>query len=459
MFASIRELSLGILLFSCLASLASPALAQDKAREKVQLTEQQVELNNRAVLLLKEEPPKAEEAIDLIQAALRLGPPGDLLVLTMGRAHYLDGQCDKAKEYYDQTATAPEVEGLPQAFVSIRLDKYRQEMRETCPGEIAITCSAPDIVLTLEDRALTCNETVEMPAGAYTINASRESTDARISVQTNVIGMETTELKIDLGAPTITTTEPEETDKTDKTDTGTETDIGDETKIPPAPKNSLLTVNVGVPFGFCFAQVQESLRDISGGGACTGFKARITERFALSEQIAIGGSLGGSATGTLPNLSGEDFVAPLTLSLDAGVRLWPTPSFAVELFGQVRGESIQYGTVEEYDAEVFRASDALLAQAGLGVNLDLDRIVSKLPPLAINARWAPVLPDFYLNAWSLGASVRVWKIDIDLSFERWGGSALAVTLDSKGNVTQELDSDNTQERVLLGISYHFALPH
>ena len=74
MFASIRELSLGILLFSCLASLASPALAQDKAREKVQLTEQQVELNNRAVLLLKEEPPKAEEAIDLIQAALRLGP-------------------------------------------------------------------------------------------------------------------------------------------------------------------------------------------------------------------------------------------------------------------------------------------------------------------------------------------------------------------------------------------------
>lgn len=456
MSASIRTLSLAIVLFSCLASMATPALSQEKTREKVTLTQQQAELNNRAVLLLKEDPPRAEEAIDLIQAAMRLGPQGDLLVLTMGRAHYLDGQCDKAKEYYDQTADAPEVDGLPQAFVSIRLDKYRQEMRETCPGELAITCSAPDIDLTLEDKALACNETVEMPAGSYTINASRESTGAKISVQTNVIGMETTELKIDLGEPAVTPPE-----KTDTGDGNGDTGVGDKTEIEPEPepKNSLLTANVGVPFGLCLAQVFEIRGQSTGNSVCGGVKARITERYAISETLAIGGTVGGSFIGAAPNLSGINYTAPLTLSLDAGFRLWPIPALALELFGQVRAESIEYGTVEEYDLGNSRASDTLLGQAGLGANLELDRLVSALPPISLGARWSPVLPDLYLNAWSLGASVRVWKLNIDLTFERWGGSALSSMLDEEGNLVQERDSDNTQERVLLGISYHFEMPH
>jgi len=448
-------------LFACLTLLATalPSIAQaqgqDAVREKVKLTQQQAELNNKAVLLLKEDPPKAEEAIDIVQAAMRLGPRGDLLVLTLGRAYYLNGQCKEAKETYDQVADAPEVEGLPQAFVSVRLDKYRQQMIETCPGKLAITCSAPDIELTLGDKQVACNKTIEMPAGAYTVDASRASTGAKISVQTNVIGLETTELKIDLGEAVVETKNPD-----GNGGEGGNGNVGEKVEILPAPKNSLLTVDLGVPFGMCLAQVVEDRGQATGRSICGGVAVRVVERYALNDKLAIGGVLGGSALGGVPTVLEGNYTSPTTGSLEFGGRVWPIPALGIELGGLLRGETISYGTTEELNTtNILRNSNAILFQPSLGAHLDVHRLVTALPPLQIGARWAPVVPSFYANAWSAEASIQVWKVLIAASFERWSSPARSFIIEDNGQESESRDSTNIQERVLLGVSYRFGLPH
>ena len=448
--------------------LAAPLHAQD--RPKVELTPDQIRINNQAVTLLKEDPPRAKEAIKLVQAALLMGQKADLLVLTLGRAYHMDGQCELASAQFDKVMTSPQVAGLPQAFVSVRLDKYRQEMRESCPGQLVISCSAPDIMLSMDSKKIPCNETLSLPAGTYALDAQRASTGAKISVEAKVSGMEITELKIDLGEPVTPSTDSDTAADTTPPDV---TPPDDERGGVTPPQETLLSrfsADISLPLGVCVVELyvpdrapEASLTDLN---VCAGIALNIEERYALSESFSIGGRLGyrgllGVAAGDFNTINyAEIFQNHIDLSL----KVWPTRALAIDLMARLQvGSDVDYGTAaEEEDGEGRFSEEAALFLAP-GLFLDLHELNPTLPRLTLGGRWMPSFwtADFdqglYPAGFSLQAEAELASLLLSLSYTTWQSSGEDDAFGPQGD--QSVTYDHAHEQILLGVGYRFSRAH
>ena len=173
---SIMHRQTSLIAFTITFVCATAAFAEVK---EVSLTTEQIELNNKAVKALRAKQP--DVAIDYMRAALReKGDHGNVLYLTLGRAHQLKGQCKIAKTNFSLSETKPRVKGVPEDFVSKRLIKYRSQMAELCPGEVVIQCKDPGIALSMvntttkapvkvKNKAPRCGDRFTLAKGTYKI--------------------------------------------------------------------------------------------------------------------------------------------------------------------------------------------------------------------------------------------------------------------------------------------------
>lgn len=192
-----------IVVFSLLSSLvfSNIALAEDLT---VDLNTEQRKLNNEAISALSSNPPKPEVAIQLMQAALLMGTKGNVLYLTLGRAYQLSGQCKDADSAYQQAWQAPRVEGVPQADVIERIERYREEMSTSCTGTLVIHCSNPNTDLIVDNKNVVCNEPFELMPGEYPVKAylgSSQTTELSVKIHS----MEQTRIQIVLGGGAVET--------------------------------------------------------------------------------------------------------------------------------------------------------------------------------------------------------------------------------------------------------------
>lgn len=428
----------------CLAVLAPPglALAQDD-REAVKLSTEQINLNNRAVQLLSKEPPRTQEAISLVRAALVVGEKGDLLYLTLGRAYLLDGQCPEALEQFEQVERAPEVEGLPEEFIPIQLRKYRQELRDRCPGTLRVRCEPAGLELKLRGEALACGEPVELEAGTYEIEATNPDTGATVVIQAQVMGMEETSARIKLGQvapPSVKVDEPDAPEGGGGAGGSDEGGEGGEDPVEPAPEPAPeeasgvdMEVAVGAPLGLCVARLTNDVTQAEATDAalCLGAGARLQAR-RMWGSFGIGGRARARGVVAIPLSVVEE---PVGLSGgDVGLdgQMWMSRLFALELGGTWRPRRVQV------DEETFGASPLMV---GLGPRLALGEVISGVTQLDVWGRWSPLGTQVPLATFSTGLAVGLeGGLGLGLSYERWGGPT------SRDQITHQVEQLLVQVR-------------
>ncbi len=167
--------------------------------DEVALSREQLELHQRAVAALGEEPARASEARRLLESALIVGDESNVLYMTLGRAHQLDGDCAEALEAFDQAEEAPLTAGIPEEQILARIHNYRAQIAEECEGFLVVECRDADTVLeSAEIEELHCDEEVELAPGRYQLEASLEGAVTLVSVE--VRGGETAVVEIALDA-------------------------------------------------------------------------------------------------------------------------------------------------------------------------------------------------------------------------------------------------------------------
>jgi hypothetical protein len=126
-------------LFLALGMLAHPAsaLAQDASSgdesttstETVTPTDEQVELNEKAVRLIASG--DAVQAITLLQEANYIGEL-NVTYLNLGRAYQSIGRCDEARASLEAVQDAPAVESPPPGLVNSRAKSFLQQLSQEC---------------------------------------------------------------------------------------------------------------------------------------------------------------------------------------------------------------------------------------------------------------------------------------------------------------------------------------
>lgn len=128
--------------FSLSAAISPHASAQNEPTSRIDLSAEQLELNNQAIRALQQQPPDTERALALTETASALGTPNKLTGLTAARAHHLAGRCHAASQKYDEVSRLPGVAGVSDEVMSARVQKYRDELG-TCFGTIVVSCDQP----------------------------------------------------------------------------------------------------------------------------------------------------------------------------------------------------------------------------------------------------------------------------------------------------------------------------
>ena len=404
-------------LLSCLlcAGSAQLAHAQDAAPPTVQLTEEQITLNNRAVKRMAETPPKLEEAIRLTQAALVVGEKGDLLYLTLGRAFQLQGECARAEEEFARALEARRVEGLPQKYIRSQITLYRKELAERCEGTLMVQCEPQDLDLTLDGGALVCQQATPLAAGSYEVIATNPLTGSSVSVQAVIVGMQTTTTTIKLAGPTpvATSAVPEA-----PADIAGEPELSQPVRpVPAAPGERAVIIKglVGAPLGYCRTRVESSPMGLpasaTDGAICYGVRAEASFIKPLGEHFALG--LAPSAQALMAHGLGEQGREPVTLrGFDADLGLqaltW-SRRIGLEVAGGVRARRAVVDGQE--------AGDAMALLLGPGVLLNFGELMGGVDTLGVSMRWRPLL-DAGLSARAVvgRGPVAVW-----FAYESWEG--------------------------------------
>lgn len=392
-----------------LALVLSPTLAtaQDDPPPEIELDARQIELNNEAVQALGKDPPNTAKAIELVQAALVLGSEADLLFLTLGRAHQLAQECREADETFARVESAPRVKGLPRDFVKVQLRKYRQEMRQTCPGTLEVVCKPETLELTLKDEPFPCGEAVELAPGNYTIRARNPETGASVSLQAEVVGMTDRSTEIELASPVKAP--DKDPDKDPEKDPDKEPDKVPD-KTPEFEPTTTFDLIAHVPVGLCNLRLTSASGVATDANICGGVGVELGARRSFSKLLGAGvyarpRVVGGFAL----SVNGEAArIAFVETDLSAG--LWLKDSFAVELDAQLRGSSIELdgASVGSYFKGV----------VGPGVRFDSKSLAPKMPRLRAHARLglAPTTSP-YLNIGATMHVVEKFVIGVDYDYQ------------------------------------------
>lgn len=403
--------------------LAAPNVnAQEKPT--VQLTEEQIALNNRAVKNMAEQPPRADEAVRLTQAALVVGKKGNLLYLTLGRAYQLQKKCKMAQAEFDRALAAPGVEGIPKTYVTDQIAVYQKQLTASCPGTLTVTCEPGDLKLSLAGHQLTCQQPLSLPSGTYDVSTTHPETGNKESLKVTIVSMK----------PTTAAFKFAVTAKPDPKLT-----IDPVTKPVPKPKDTssglALSGVIGVPVGLCITRVDNATLDASATNSalCYGVHADISVGFKFSDALTIAGVV--SAKGIMANdVSSNERESVLNTGFDvsAGVQAWTwSERIGVEFAGTWRARSIVVDGIE--------AGNARPLSIGPGLILDVADFVPALDAFTFSARWMPLMD----SALSLGTRIERGPLAIWISYDQWESE-----LDQAGLV-------HDAEQVMAGVGFHW----
>ncbi len=180
-----------------------PAVAW--AGDDPEMTSRQQTLNDDAVDALDEG--NYETAISLLSASLQLGEL-NVTHANIGRAYQNLGACQEAQTHFDAALEAPAVERPTPEQVAGAIERYRAELRETCPGYLEVECNPEGIALYIDDEGpFTCGEEpLEFEGGTYTVRGEYEGrvTETTVAVE----ALETSRMRLGLSSAEIK--EPED---------------------------------------------------------------------------------------------------------------------------------------------------------------------------------------------------------------------------------------------------------
>lgn len=112
-------------------------------------------------------------AVELLQAALLIGE-ANIVYLSLGRAHQKGGECRPAEEAFKKALGAPVVADPPADKVKAKIEQFRAELRQGCPGAVQVTCVNLDTALLIDGKPLACGALMDLAPGEYTLSASLE---------------------------------------------------------------------------------------------------------------------------------------------------------------------------------------------------------------------------------------------------------------------------------------------
>lgn len=159
-----------------LSTTALPAYGQDR-----EPTQAQLELNEEGVEAIVAG--DYDRAIRLFEASLALGEL-NITFINMARAYQRAGQCEEAEEFYEAALRAPAVSRPTPAQIRGAIGQYREEMRQTCPGYLEITCNPAELSLFINDEGpqICGEERRELEPGDYAVRGEFEGNVTETSV-------------------------------------------------------------------------------------------------------------------------------------------------------------------------------------------------------------------------------------------------------------------------------------
>ncbi len=141
-----KSKSIAIVTMAVITAAATSAVADE---EYVRPTETQLELNQQGLEALSAG--EYESAISFFEASLGLGQT-NVTLANLGRAHQRAGNCEEAENNYEKVFDAPLVQSPPAEAVAEAVGRYRDEMRENCPGYLDISCDPAEIALYIDEE-------------------------------------------------------------------------------------------------------------------------------------------------------------------------------------------------------------------------------------------------------------------------------------------------------------------
>ncbi len=155
-----------------LMMLSLPALAQ-QPHPSIELTPEQMQLNNEASTALNAYPPDTVTAIAKLNEALQLGPAADILYMSLGRAYQYEDQCASAEETFNLAIESPHIPQIPHDVILKKIERYRSEMGELCSGDVIFICQDLNAKFVVDGTTLVCNQTGSFKPGSYEVTVKR----------------------------------------------------------------------------------------------------------------------------------------------------------------------------------------------------------------------------------------------------------------------------------------------
>ncbi len=180
--------------------LPCPSHAQDDAQQApIAPTQAQLDLNARSVKAASEG--DLDGAVTLLEASLKLGQL-NITELNLGRTLQRAGRCAEADKAYQRALTAPvaAIERPTPTEIAELVQKWRAELRDTCPGTLRLTCPQADVRVSIDDgpsKACTTDD-ITLPQGKHTLTFEAWSWRRQDTIQ--VLPMETVTAAASVGA-------------------------------------------------------------------------------------------------------------------------------------------------------------------------------------------------------------------------------------------------------------------
>ena len=177
-----------------LLALLWPAYAA--AQERVKPSAEQLDLMDRGARANKRG--DLSEAERLYRQTLGLGSL-NVAWLNLGRVLQKRGACFEARDAFTHALSAPKVASPEPAQIRDAVDRYLDELLQSCPGRVTLSCSAPNLSLWLDGQPAACDSTVELPPGTYEIRVRARDRERLTPV--TVEAMQTLSLTLHPPAP------------------------------------------------------------------------------------------------------------------------------------------------------------------------------------------------------------------------------------------------------------------
>ncbi len=233
------------------AQAAGPAWADGGT-----VTQNQAQLSLYKEALGEMEKGNYPRAVELLQAALLIGE-ANIVYLSLGRAHQKGGECRPAEEAFKKALGAPVVADPPADKVKAKIEQFRAELRQGCPGAVQVTCANPDTALLIDGKPLACGEVMDLPPGDHTLSASLQGQSLQQPLRLEAL--QTTTFSVTLDVKEVAQPDPIK-------DPGPQDPKGPE----PAPRSLVLPITLGAVGGGLLvgglvfgALVQETNDDLS----------------------------------------------------------------------------------------------------------------------------------------------------------------------------------------------------